>query len=53
MSDQDEPDELAPFQQTLADLLAALRTEAHLTQQQVADRIGYSRATVAGAEKRR
>jgi transcriptional regulator with XRE-family HTH domain len=50
VSDEDGPDELAPFRQTLADLLAALRREAGLTQQQVADRLGYSRATVAGAE---
>jgi len=46
----DDADELAPFRQTLADLLATLRKEASLTQQQVADRLGYSRTTVAGAE---
>jgi Helix-turn-helix domain len=45
-----EDSDLAPFRQTLADLLATLRKEAGLTQQQVADRLGYSRATVAGAE---
>jgi transcriptional regulator with XRE-family HTH domain len=50
VSDQDGLDEFAPFQQTLADLLAALRREAGLTQQQLADRLGYARATVAGAE---
>jgi len=49
-TDNEDPDDLAPFRQTLADLLAALRKEADLTQQQVADRLGYSRATVAGAE---
>jgi transcriptional regulator with XRE-family HTH domain len=35
---------------TLGDLLAALREDAHLSQQQLGDRIGYSRASVAGAE---
>jgi transcriptional regulator with XRE-family HTH domain len=49
-TDNDAPDDLAPFRQTLADLLATLRREAGLTQQQVADRLGYSRTTVAGAE---
>jgi len=49
-TDNHDPDDLAAFRQTLADLLATLRKEAGLTQQQVADRLGYSRATVAGAE---
>jgi transcriptional regulator with XRE-family HTH domain len=48
--DEDGPGELAPFRHTLADLLATLRREADLTQKQVADRLGYSRGTVAGAE---
>jgi len=52
MSDQDEPDGLAPFRQTLADLLATLRLEARLTQQHVADRIGYSPATVEQHQSR-
>jgi transcriptional regulator with XRE-family HTH domain len=50
MSNEDYPDDLALSRQTLADLLAALRKAAGLTQQQVADHIGFSRATVAGAE---
>jgi tetratricopeptide (TPR) repeat protein len=48
--DEDKPDELALFRQTLADLLVALRKDAGLSQQQLADHIGYSRATIAGAE---
>jgi hypothetical protein len=43
-------DDLAPLEQTLADLLVSLRDEAGLTQQQVADHIGYARVTVATAE---
>jgi tetratricopeptide (TPR) repeat protein len=50
MPEHDESDQLAPFRQTLADLLAALRKDAGLSQEQVAKQIGYSRATVAGAE---
>ena len=50
MSDTDGPDELAPFRQTLADLLTALRKEAGLTQEQLGLRLGWARATVAGAE---
>jgi Helix-turn-helix domain len=44
------PGELAPCQQTLADLLAWLRRVAGLSQKQPADRLGYARSTVAGAE---
>jgi transcriptional regulator with XRE-family HTH domain len=46
----DLADDLAPLTQTLADLLVTLRDEAGLTQQQVADQIGYARVTVASAE---
>jgi Helix-turn-helix domain len=46
-------DDLAPLRQTLADLLAVLREDAGLSQQQLADRVGYSRVTVATAESRR
>ena len=43
-------DDLAPLKQSLGDLLAAHRADAGLTQQQLADNIGYSRVTVATAE---
>jgi transcriptional regulator with XRE-family HTH domain len=43
-------DDLSPLKQTLADLLAAFRKDAGLSQQQVADLVGYARVTVACAE---
>jgi transcriptional regulator with XRE-family HTH domain len=43
-------DDLAPLRQCLAELLAACRKSAGLTQQDVADRVGYARVTVACAE---
>lgn len=43
-------DDLAPLRRTLGDLLAARRAAARLTQQQLAQAIGYSRVTVATAE---
>jgi DNA-binding transcriptional regulator YiaG len=43
--------ETAPLVGALRDLLVAMRSSARLTQKQLALRIGYSRATVAGAEK--
>ena len=49
-ADEPEPDEFAPLRQALADLLAVLRADAGLTQQQLAVRLGYARVTVAGAE---
>ncbi len=41
---------IALLVRTLGDLLASLRRDAGLSQQQLGDKIGYSRATVAGAE---
>jgi DNA-binding XRE family transcriptional regulator len=43
-------DDLAPLKQTLGDLLAASRAAAGLTQQQLANAVGYARVTVATAE---
>ena len=40
-------DAVAPLRQTLADLLSGLRKSAGLTQQQLGNRVGYSRVTVA------
>jgi DNA-binding transcriptional regulator YiaG len=50
-ADADTPVETAPLVGALRDLLVAMRSSARLTQKQLALRIGYSRATVAGAEK--
>src|SRR5260370_2296875 len=41
---------MAPLLDALRDLLVASRSRSRLTQQQLAVRIGYSRAAVAGAE---
>jgi transcriptional regulator with XRE-family HTH domain len=49
-SDADGAVETAPLLNALRDLLVAIRSSARLTQEQLALRIGYSRATVAGAE---
>lgn len=43
-------DDLTPLKRTLGDLLAAHRAAADLTQQELADAIGYARVTVATAE---
>jgi transcriptional regulator with XRE-family HTH domain len=48
--DQSTDGGMAALFKTLGDLLASLRADARLSQQQLADRIGYSRATIAGAE---
>jgi len=45
-------EDLVPLEQTLADLLAALRDQAGLTQDGLAKRIGYRRSTVGTAERR-
>lgn len=43
-------EDLTPLKRTLGDLLAAHRAAAGLTQQQLADAVGYARVTVATAE---
>jgi tetratricopeptide (TPR) repeat protein len=43
-------DALAPLLGVLRDLLVSLRSQAGLTQEELADRIGYSRSAVGGAE---
>jgi len=45
-----DDDAMTLFAKTLGDLLASFRGSMELSQQQLADRISYSRATVAGAE---
>lgn len=44
-------DDLAPLKQALADLLVTLRKAARLSQQHVADQVGYARVTITCAEK--
>jgi transcriptional regulator with XRE-family HTH domain len=43
-------DDVAPLRHALADLLAGLRESAGLTQQVLADQLGYARVTVSCAE---